>query len=113
VAKRKTHWSDACRAIGACGKGVRYAREFRTIKAMWKACEVWDYLDWLYCVSHGFLPGKPETQRQRDQDARSLKYDTLTLDDFRRAIRCPTLEQLRSGIEEVKRRLAKEAQLAE
>jgi hypothetical protein len=46
-AKRKRHWSDKLRKMGACSDAVKWAKGYRSATAAWKACENGGYLEWV------------------------------------------------------------------
>lgn len=107
MVKRKSHWSDFLEGL-ACASELRKLRKYHTVRAAWKVADR-GWLDWAYCLIHGFVPGASCGKEQRKADRRALHFKDNdcskygTPDRIRALIPCPTLAQLRRGARQARK----------
>ena len=58
---KTAHWTDELRDLHACSEAVKWAKDYRTATAAWKACERGDWMLWLV----GRLSGEPESDQRK------------------------------------------------
>jgi len=55
------HWTDALLKLDACADAVKWAKDFDTPDAAWRACRRGDWMLWLA----GTMAGKPGSKRRK------------------------------------------------